>query len=262
MSRASSPQAVRRVLAAGSCLPLLLAGCGNQYRPVVSAVNPVGPAGQPTKYAVVLSNPGPGMLTFVDFSGDTVIYTPSVQAAPTYLAVNTSGSEGYTVNALGTLDNFGVSNPAALRTVDVTQSTLPAGASPNNITPISLSGSSGAGLFIPETTANRVAALTASGQLIQEVTVSATPQYIVGTDNTPRVYSLNSDGTASAIENSTGSGLIVSTNLTVGANPVYGLMDGSARRAYVLNGGSQSVSVINVVNNTLDTGVPGGTISR
>jgi hypothetical protein len=36
---------------------LLVAGCGNQYRPVVSAVNPVGPAGQPTKYAVAVSNP-------------------------------------------------------------------------------------------------------------------------------------------------------------------------------------------------------------
>ncbi len=34
-----------------------IAGCGNTYRPVVTAINPVGPAGQPQKYAVAVSNP-------------------------------------------------------------------------------------------------------------------------------------------------------------------------------------------------------------
>ena len=256
MFRASSPQAARRALFAGASLSLLLAGCGNQYRPVISAINPVGPAPQPQKYAVVLSNPGPGLLTFIDFSGDTIISTPSVQNNPSYIALNGDGSEGYTVNQAGTLDRFGTGSPASLRTVDISQTTLPSSA--NVLTSISLSGSSGAGLFIPESGKNTVAALNTSGGLIQEVTVPAQPQYVVGSNGTPRVYSLNSNGTASAIENSTNSGLNVSTNLPVGANPVYGVMDASARRAYVLNGGSQSVTVINVVNNTLDTGVAAG----
>ena len=51
-------------------------GCGNTYRPVVSAINPVGPAAQPQKFAVAISTTGataPGLVTFVDFSGDTVL---------------------------------------------------------------------------------------------------------------------------------------------------------------------------------------------
>ena len=35
-----------------------LIGCGNTYRPVVTAINPVGPASQPTKYAVAISSTG------------------------------------------------------------------------------------------------------------------------------------------------------------------------------------------------------------
>src|ERR1700749_4790819 len=59
------------VAAAVASVVLPLAGCGNNYRPVVSAINPVGPASQPEKLAVVISDPGsglPGLVTVVDFS--------------------------------------------------------------------------------------------------------------------------------------------------------------------------------------------------
>ncbi len=35
----------------------LVAGCGSQYRPVVTPINPSGPAAQPSSYAVVVSAP-------------------------------------------------------------------------------------------------------------------------------------------------------------------------------------------------------------
>src|SRR5690349_14032977 len=50
---------------------VVLAGCGNTYRPVLAAIGVIGPAGQPTKYAVAVSSPGPnsnGLMTMVDFS--------------------------------------------------------------------------------------------------------------------------------------------------------------------------------------------------
>ena len=68
-----------------------LIGCGNTYRPVVTAINPVGPAGQPTKYAVAISSTGPstpGLATFVDFSGDTVLITANIGVDPYYLALD------------------------------------------------------------------------------------------------------------------------------------------------------------------------------
>jgi hypothetical protein len=94
-----------------------LAGCGAQYRPVVSAINPVGPAGQPTKYAIAVSSPSStslGLLTSVDFSGDTVLSTPQILANPSYFVLNSTGQQGYTINAQGSLDTFSLANPAGL----------------------------------------------------------------------------------------------------------------------------------------------------
>src|SRR5581483_5388661 len=85
------------LLGCAAALSVLVAGCGNQYRPVVSAINPVGPAGQPAKYAVAISSPSassPGLLTFVDFSGDTVLTTPQILSNPNYLALAPGGSHG------------------------------------------------------------------------------------------------------------------------------------------------------------------------
>jgi hypothetical protein len=58
---------------------------------------------------------------------------------------------------------------------------------------------------------------------------------------------------------------IESTNLApdppvlIGQNPVYGVMTSDLKRAYIVNKGSSTVSVINVVNNALDTGLPPAT---
>ena len=268
MFRALSHRAARLVLVAGP-VTLLLSGCGNQYRPVVSTTNPVGPAQQPTKYAVAISTPSgntPGLLTFVDVSGDTVMSTPSIQTNPSYLAIagnttlNGSGSVGYTINPSGAVNAFGVGNPTGLLTSDIVQATLPTGSAPSTISPFALGGSS-ANVFIPETGTSRVAALSSSGSaltLVQDVSVPATPVYVVGTDNTQRAYVLSSNGVASSLEASTNSGISISATIPVGVNPVYGVMTPDTRRAFIVNKGSQSVSVINVVNNALDVGVNSG----
>lgn len=285
--RARSP--FRPLLAlAVAPLALVLAGCGNQYRPVVTATNPVGPAGQPNKYAVAISNPNTdpsvtcqtpgaeaGLLTFVDFSGDTIISTPSIQSVPNYIALTSTGTQGFTINNCGTLDSFGASNPAGLITSGVLQTTLRAGTAPVTISPISLTSGDAAGgtasVFVPEpgadpTLPGSIAALDTNGVLIGEIGVAPGPQYVVGANGAPRIYALstnNGSGVASALENSTSAGLSVSATIGVGIDPVYGLMTADTRRAFVLNQGSQSVSVINVPNNSLDktTALPTGTIN-
>jgi uncharacterized lipoprotein YajG len=68
----------------------LIAGCGSQYRSVVTPVNPTGPAGQPESRAVVVSSSSttdPGHVTIIDYSGDSVMAsapldTPSIATAP------------------------------------------------------------------------------------------------------------------------------------------------------------------------------------
>jgi len=45
-------------LAAGGLLAVVATvGCGNQYQPVITPIQPTGPAGQPTAYALVTSEP-------------------------------------------------------------------------------------------------------------------------------------------------------------------------------------------------------------
>src|SRR5579875_2615861 len=124
------------LLASAAVISLLAAGCGNQYRPVVSAINPVGPALQPTKYAIAISCPvstgstdcssstSPGLLTFVDFAGDTVLTTPQILSNPTYLAVAPGGGIGYAINRAGSFNEFQSSSPSTLISSNVSQSTL------------------------------------------------------------------------------------------------------------------------------------------
>jgi len=241
----------------------LTVGCGNNYRPVVSAINPVGPAGQPTKFAVAVSRPAPGaagLLTFVDFSGDTVLSTPSIQPDPTYFTLSNGGSFGYTINALGALDSFGASNPTSLKTSDIAQTTLLAGANPVSISPIAGSGA-GTVIYIPQAGRNSIAALSSNGpSLLQELTIGANPIYVVGNDSSPRVYALSSGngtaaGQAAAIE-TTSSLPTISNTVTVGVNPIYGVMDSGNTRAYIVNKGSGTVSVINVQTNAPDLTTP------
>ena len=184
-------------------------GCGNTYRPVVTAINPVGPAAQPQKYAVAISNPGPGLpglITIVDFSGDTVLINANVGVAPYYFIMNASGTTGFTLNGDGTMTSFDVSNQ--LQTRDVIQTTLLSGASPNSIFP------DAASTFITETYAGKPGAIPQVAQLTgappalrQELPVAAgfTPVYIAGVSGGPRAYLINQstsggNGQVAAIE--------------------------------------------------------------
>jgi hypothetical protein len=324
---------------------LLLTGCGNMYRPVVSAINPVGPAGQPTKYAVAISNtntasvhdsvtgytiannvitvnvatPNPftagasvtlsgfpsstflnyqaltvlstglsttqfqaslvhsnatstesatatvtgsalGLVTFVDFSGDTVLSTPQILTNPNYFQLNSSGTEGYVINAAGSLNFFGTSSPTSIITSTIGQTTLPANSQPISISAFTpASGTSS--VFIPEVATSNIAALNAgSAALYDAVTVPANPIYVVGSDSAARIYAISqgatpgtSAGSIAAIETVATSSLTISATIPVGVNPVYGVMTSSAQRAFILNKGSGTVSVVNVINNALDS---------
>ena len=54
----------------------LIAGCGNNYRPVVTPITSSGPAPQVTSYVVVVSTTGPstpGVATIIDYAGDSIM---------------------------------------------------------------------------------------------------------------------------------------------------------------------------------------------
>ena len=242
-------------LAAVALVGVATLGCGDQYRPVESAINPVGPAAQPQKFAVVISNPGqgqPGLLTIVDFSGDSVLITTNLGVGPEYLALGLNGSEGYALNADGTLNTFSISTSLIADQVNTT--TLLTGATPNSVFP------SGTNTYVTEPYAGQpgrasVAALAGTPPALkQELPVGANPVYIVGQPNASRVYSVNqSANQVSALQTASNT---ISNTITVGSSPVYGVMSSDTNRAFIMNQGDGTVSVINVQTNLLDATHP------
>jgi YVTN family beta-propeller protein len=252
----------------------LVAGCGNTYRPVVSAINPVGPAAQPEKFAVVISAPSttaPGLVTFVDFSGDSILITANVGVNPYYLILNSGGNVGYTLNGDGTLTSFGISTQ--LLSSQIFQTTL---LNSNNVLPLSLfpqgtftyvtqpNNNPGAAFTTPPLGRNSIAEFTGSPLgLQQELPINAaySPVYIAGIANASRSFAINQaiaggPGQVATIENTT-TATIDPNPITVGSGPVYGVETSDARRVFIMNQTDGTVSVINAQTNALDI-VPAG----
>jgi len=237
-------------------------GCGNNYRPVVAAINPVGPSAQPQKYAVAISSPSPtspGLVTIVDFSGDSVLITANIGVSPQYLILNatataatstapaTTATTGYTINGDGTLNVFDIS--PSLISSQVLETTLLSGAVPLSIFP------QGTNTYVTEQGRNAIAEFQGSPlALRQEINVT-NPIYVVGLSGAPRIYALGqgtgtAPGQAIAIDTTTNT---PTAALPVGNKPVYGVMTADGKRAFIMNQGDGTVSVINVQTNQLDT---------
>lgn len=237
-----------------------IAGCGNTYRPVVTSINPVGPPAQPPRFAVVISSPAPnlpGIVTIVDFSGDSVLITANIGVAPYFLMLNASGTTGYTLNGDKTLTSFDIST--SLQTRDVVQTTLLENTVPGGVLPNSIFSDVTA-LFVTEPGRTAVAQLKESPpppSLTQEFQVNQgySPVYIAGFSGSPRAYIINQStsggpGQVASIEMSSST---VTTPIPVGVSPVYGVMTSDGKRAFIMNKGDGTVSVINSQANQKDT---------
>jgi YVTN family beta-propeller protein len=302
-------------------------GCGNTYRPVVSAINPVGPAAQPQKFAVAISTTGtatanttatfnsgassitvssvtgivsgqlvvgagiasgttvsgppsgtavnlslpttaaesntpvvfsnstPGLATFVDFSGDTVLITVNIGVNPYYLILNSGGNTAYTLNSDHTLTTFDIST--SLLQSDVLQTTLLTGANPVSIFP------EGTNTYVTDPGLSAISQFTGQPLNLQQelgINPAFTPIYVVGIASAPRVYAISQRvggglGQVSTIE--TTSNTIDPSPITVGRDPVYGVMTADAKRAFILNQTDGTMSVINAQTNLPDI-LPGG----
>jgi YVTN family beta-propeller protein len=264
----------------------LIAGCGNNYRPVVTPVNPSGPAAQPYSYAVVVSAPSTtaaGIVSIIDYSGDSVMVSGvPIGPGPSAFTVDETGSNGYTINSDGTLTNFPVST--TLQAKNVTYTTLPNRAEPLNL----FSPSSGlwaadlCATFPPSNVCENAAdVFTGSPQAFvlsiplasTSPTVVNTPVMVVGSGlRGQRYYAISQNLATSTNPNPTGmecnisptaqptgevTGIEVTNNTTdipisVGQCPVYAVESADSQRFFVINRGSDTVSVINVPDDTPD----------
>jgi len=232
-----------------------LTGCGNAYRPVVATIGLIGPAAQPQKYALAVSSPSPtanGLLTMVDFSGDTVLVNATLGVNPYYLVLSAQGGIGYTLNSDKTVTSFQIST--GLISSQVLESTLPPGSNPASL--FATSNSS----YIADPGVDAIDQLTGTPAAFKEelpVTSGYTPIYVVGSSSSERAFAISQatgggPGQVTTIE--TGANTISAT-LPVGRGPVYGVMTVDTRRVFVMNQTDGTVSVINAQTNLLDTPV-------
>ncbi|HVZ82557.1 MAG TPA: hypothetical protein VG893_02700 [Terracidiphilus sp.] len=256
---------------------VLMAGCGDNYRPVVTPTNPSGPASQPNSLAVVVSSTGtdsPGIATVLDYSGDTVAATASIGPGPLSFTLDGSGSTGYTVNSDGTLTNFPAS-ASQLQEKYITYSTLPTTA--NTVGLFSPSS----GLWVADLTGNAIDVLTGSPETFkQAVPVAPTPVAVSGSSlSATRFFSISLNSTGTPVGSALGydlscntapsavtqtgeadaievSGLTVTARIPLGKCPVYAVSSNDAKRLFVLNRGSDTITVINSQNATLDACTP------
>ena len=260
-----------RLVQAGAALvaAALIAGCGNNYRPVVTPINPNGPAAQPTSYAVVVSAPAPaspGIVTIIDYSGDTVMAIAPIGPGPRTFVMDQLGATGYTVDSDGTLANFPIST--TLQAKNVTYSTLAASSQPVNLMAPS------AGLWAADLTGNVVDVFQSSPAAFKlAIPVAPTPVMIIGSPtlqgqreyavsqnfNDPTGVTCNTSPTAeptgvvTPIELTTNS---ADAPIPVGKCPVYAVPSTDQKRLFVLNRGDDTVTVINSQNNVLNSCTP------
>ncbi|HEY0759371.1 MAG TPA: YncE family protein [Acidisarcina sp.] len=251
-------------MAAGSLLVLAgLLGCGNQYRPVIVPVTPTGPPLQGGAFVTVISSisqGSPGIGTILDFAGDSILAQINLGSTPLGFSQNRQGGQALTINTDGTLNSFAISGSVQTKNVGTT-SLLP-GVGPGN----ALSTSVGA-YYIVERRAvpNAVGVLTGNPPgPQQDIPVPSGLVTLVGRTGTQRIYALSqlvegdacnnpgvaTAGVASGIETTSNT---ISSALPVGVCPVYGVGSADGFRIFVLNRGSNNVTVIDSEKNVLDT---------
>ena len=273
---------------------LLVSGCGDNYRPVVTPVNTSGPPAQPASYAIVVSSTGPstpGVAAIVDYSGDSVLAQApiGIGAGPLTMTIDETGSYAYSLNRDGTITNLTVNPSTQLQPRYETYTTLLSTALPVNMVAPSI------GLWIADLNGNAVDICKGSPETCQlpvpvgSATVAApTPVFIAGapTNTGQRQYVISqgftdnshlacnnspttapANGVATPIEMSTDSADVPivldpsnPANDPAGAMnarcPDFAVQTPDLQRLFVLNRGSDTISVINSQTNSLDDQCP------
>jgi YVTN family beta-propeller protein len=265
-----SGRALARLVQAGAAFAaaVTIAGCGNSYRPVVTPVNPSGPASEATMYAVAVSAPSTstGYVTIIDWSGDSIMDYVSIGASPLNFVLDETAAYGYTFNRDRTLTNFSIST--TLQAKDITYSTLSTSANPVNFTAPS------SGLWATDLDGNKVNIFSGSPESITtSIPVAPTPVLIAGspTLSGQREYALSqnfNDSTGVSCNTSPttqGNGVLTpiqistkttETTIDVGKCPVYAVQTPDNERLFVLNRGDDTISVINTINSATNSCTP------
>ncbi|SRR5579883_1333710 len=217
----------------------------------------------------------PGVVTLVDFSGDNIMAQAVVGTGPLTFALDATGTTAYSTNCDGTVSTVPIST--TLQSKNVLTTTLPSTTDPNtgksiNTVPVNMLVTT-SGQYVVEQNRTALGALTGSpASLKQEIPVAPALVNAIGSPSGQYIYAISQgngtdgagvtwgqcDNPSSVATNGEVDGIQVATNtvnsqLPVGICPVYGIMTADGRRAFILNRGSGTITVIDSSKNQLDT---------
>jgi YVTN family beta-propeller protein len=234
---------------------VILAGCGDVYRPVANPILKPGGDPQVTRLAVVIgNNPATsGVATVVDVSGDTNIGNFAVGHGAVHAAVKTTALAAVANQTDDTVSIFTPSTQGS----NVLTVTLPAGSAP-----VFLGGAEFSVLYVANSGTNTISIINLSQAVLQgSFPVGLTPVALAETTDSTRLYSVNrGDSTVTAINPTTGS--VLNPAIPVGASPVAAVLKSDNTTLYVLNQGSGTVSVIDTASNAVTATLPTGASPR
>ncbi|MGB7267220.1 MAG: hypothetical protein WBC92_17015 [Terracidiphilus sp.] len=257
---------------------VLIGGCGDNYRPVVTPVNTSGPAAQPTSYVIAVSAPSPtapGIVTFIDYSGDSILNETPIGPGPKVFTLDEIGGTGYTINSDGTLSNFAITT--SLQAKNVSESTLPPGALPVNLmAPSSGFWTTDLNGDVVDIYQGSPVAFKLAIPVATSTSPATMPVFIAGsaqlTGQREYVLSQNIPGSApnagitcNVSPRTAPTGVVTPIELAsyttdpgipVGKCPVYAVQSPDLQRFFVLNRGDDTITVINSELNTLDSCAP------
>ena len=229
-----------------SALLLLAMGCNDTLRQFITPIPP--PTGDPATlaHAVTLStNPvadGQGSDMHVDVSGDTSVGIVPVGINPVFLGK--TGGQAFAINAGDAATPPTVSLYAALvpQTARVTTTTLPTTA----VNPVAGGTSSTPNIYIANRDSNNISVIASGVQaVIDTIPLPAGdshPVSIAGNTANNQIFVVNQQsGTVTQI--STLDNTVV-RSITVGSQPIWGVMSTDGLFVFVVNQGDGTVSVI------------------
>ncbi|HEV3039014.1 MAG TPA: YncE family protein [Candidatus Angelobacter sp.] len=234
---------------------ILVAGCGDTFRPTITPV--VKPGGDPSNLgqAVVLStNPsGNGSNMHIDTSGDTNVGVVSVGPNPTFLAKG--GSRLLVVNGDNTVTLYIALLPTSST---ITTSVLPATTTGQVAAGVGVNGN----LYIANSTSNDVSVIPIVGTVANAaVPVGTQPVSIAGSIGTTgvgatKMYAVNGGSNNVTVFSAVDNSFI--KNIAVGSQPIWAVMSTDTGAVYVVNQGDGTVSVIDTGIDSVITTIPVG----
>ncbi len=246
-------------------IALLLTGCGDTFRPIVTPFPTPGGDPEAARSAFVLSHGTPqpntlmcadgtpppcvGASTEIDVSGDTNVGNRVQGREPWHAQIGTSAVSLYVANRNSNTVTFYAPflSGSALTTISLPSTD---GLPPR---PVFVHSTEAASIYVAESGTNKVAVISAgASQVSQEISVGTTPVALAETPDGSKLYVVNKgSGTVTVV--ATLDEKPIGT-ITVGSNPVWAIATPDSKFIFVLNRGSNSVSVISTSNNQSTVG--------